>query len=119
MAVESVVAGVEDTAGEPAVERRPVKSELLTRLLIADLVGEPATRASALALREEIADLEARIGESVASAELLPHRRKYLLLTTGYLRGVLELHRELIDGIERELAAGDDADQPKNASPSA
>ena len=90
----------------------PVKSEVLTRLLIADLVGEPATRARLLALREEIADLEARVAEAETSAENLPHRRKYLLLVTGYLRGVLELHRSLIDEVERELAAEDDADAP-------
>ena len=100
----------------------PVKSELLTRLLIADLVGEPATRASALALRDEIADLEARVATAEASAQALPHRSKYLLLVVGYLQGVLALHRELIDTVERELSAGDDADapdQPKNASASA
>jgi DNA-binding PadR family transcriptional regulator len=86
----------------------PVKSELLTRLLIADLAGEQATRASVLTLRAEIADLEARVAEAEASAENLPHRRKYLLLVTGYLRGVLELHRELIDEVERELSPADD-----------
>src|SRR5712671_3193752 len=53
----------------------PVKSELLTRLLIADLVGEPSTRKSMLAIREDIADLYARVEEAEASAELLPHRR--------------------------------------------
>ena len=40
----------------------PVKSELLVRLLIADLVGEEATRAERPRTpRDEIADLEARI----------------------------------------------------------
>ncbi len=36
------------------VHLTPVKSELLLRLLIADLVGEPATRESIVALRGEI-----------------------------------------------------------------
>jgi PadR family transcriptional regulator, regulatory protein AphA len=90
----------------------PVKSELLIRLLVADLAGEAATRTSILALREEIADLETRIGELEASAENLPHRRKYLLLSAGYLRGLLALHRELIDEVGRELAAADDAGPP-------
>jgi DNA-binding PadR family transcriptional regulator len=85
----------------------PVKSELLLRLLIADLVGEPSTRESILALREEIADLSARIDEAEASAEALPHRRKYLLLVSGFLRGLLELHEELVDEVERELSPGD------------
>jgi DNA-binding PadR family transcriptional regulator len=81
----------------------PVKSEVLLRLLIADLVGEPATRTSIVALREDIADLTARIDQLDASAEALPHRRKYLLLVSGFLRGLLDLHVELVDKVEREL----------------
>jgi DNA-binding PadR family transcriptional regulator len=87
----------------------PFKSDLLLRLLVTDLVGEAVTRASAGALREEIADLTARVGELEASADTLPHRRKYLLLIAGFLRGLLELHLELVDEIERELSPGDDA----------
>ena len=83
----------------------PVKSELLTRLLIADLVGEAPTRESIVSIREDIADLSARIDEAEASAELLPHRRKYLLLISGFLRGLLELHLELVEKVERELDA--------------
>ena len=98
------------------VEFTPVKSDLLQRLLIADLVGEELTRTSAVALRAELAELRVRVAEMEASAELLPHRRKYLLLVTGHLRGLIELHEDLIDRIERELAPGD---QPKNASASA
>src|SRR4051794_27003680 len=64
----------------------PVKSELLLRLLIADLVGEETTRASIATLRDDIADLAERLDESEAAAEQLPHRRKYLLLVNGFLR---------------------------------
>ena len=94
----------------------PVKSELLTRLLITDLVGEATTRASVLALRDEIADLFERVGEAESSAEALPHRRKYLLLIMGFMRDLLDLHVELVDRVERELEPGDGDDQPKNAS---
>ena len=83
----------------------PLKSEPLLRLLIADLVGETATRESIATLRDDIADLNARIDESEARAEALPHRRKYLLLVLGHLRRLLELHLELVDEVERELAA--------------
>src|SRR5215216_4395457 len=55
----------------------PLKSELL-RLLIADLVGEAATRKGIGALHEDIADLLDRLEQSDASARTLPHRRKYL-----------------------------------------
>jgi DNA-binding PadR family transcriptional regulator len=81
----------------------PVKSELLVRLLIADLVGEAATRKGIGALRDDIADLLDRVEQSEASAEALPHRRNYLLLATGFLRRLLDLHLEFVDEIEREL----------------
>jgi DNA-binding PadR family transcriptional regulator len=82
----------------------PLKSEPLLRLLIADLVGEAPTRESIATLRADIADLSDRLDESEASAETLPHRRKYLLLVTGFLRRLLELHLELVEEVERELA---------------
>jgi DNA-binding PadR family transcriptional regulator len=82
----------------------PVKSEALLRLLIADLVGEAPTRASIAALREDVADLQARIDETESAAAQLPHRRKYLLMVMSHLRGLLELHLQLVDEVERELA---------------
>jgi DNA-binding PadR family transcriptional regulator len=82
----------------------PLKSDPLLRLLIADLVGETPTRKSIATLREDIADLQARLDEGEASAEALPHRRKYLLMVIGFLRRLLELHLELVDEVERELA---------------
>ncbi len=81
----------------------PVKSEALLRLLIADLVGEDATRESFVTLRDDIADLVQRLDESAAAAEELPHRRKYLLLVNGFLRRLVDLHLELVDEVEREL----------------
>jgi hypothetical protein len=82
-----------------------VKSDALLRLMFADLVGEPVTRASLMALREDIADLEARLDATDASARELPHREKYLLLVNGFLHRLLDLHRELIDEVEAELAS--------------
>jgi DNA-binding PadR family transcriptional regulator len=81
----------------------PLKSEPLLRLLIADLVGEATTRESLATLRADIADLEVQLDEAEASAHDLPHRRKYLLLTIGFLRELLELHLHLVDEVEREL----------------
>jgi DNA-binding PadR family transcriptional regulator len=82
----------------------PVKSELLTRLLIADLVGEDATRQGIVSLRDDIADLLDRLEQSDASAGTLSHRRKYLLLVNGFLRRILDLHLQFVDEVERELA---------------
>ena len=81
----------------------PLKSEPLLRLLIADLVGEKATRESLAGLRVELADLEERLDEGVATAAVLPHRSKYLLIVIDFLRRYLELHEELIDRVESEL----------------
>jgi DNA-binding PadR family transcriptional regulator len=84
----------------------PLKSEPLLRLLIADLVGERLTREGLTALREDVDDLLVRLDEAEASAETLPHRRTYVLLVTGFLRRLLELHLELVDEVERELGEG-------------
>jgi DNA-binding PadR family transcriptional regulator len=90
--------------GETPVRFTPLKSEPLLRLLIADLVGEPATRRSMAALRDDVEDLLERVAESEAGADALPHRRKYLLMVTRFLRRLLDLHLELVDEVERELA---------------
>jgi DNA-binding PadR family transcriptional regulator len=81
----------------------PLKSDALLRLLIADLVGESATRAGIEGLRDDLADLALRLKETEARAAELPHREKYLRLVTRFLRGYLKLHRELIDEVETEL----------------
>jgi hypothetical protein len=90
------------------VKVTPFKSDPLLRLLIADLVGEAPTRASIATLRGDIADLSARLDEGDASAELLPHRRKYLQMVNAFLRGLLDLHLELVEQVEQELAATDE-----------
>jgi DNA-binding PadR family transcriptional regulator len=83
----------------------PLKSDPLLRLLLCDLVGEPVTRSSMLTLRDDISDLMDRLDESVATAEALPHRSKYLLLVIDFLREYLTLHLELVDRIEREFSS--------------
>jgi hypothetical protein len=84
----------------------PVKSELLLRLLIADLVGEAVTRESITTIRDDIGDLFARLGESETFAATLPSRTRYLLLVFGFLRRLLDLHLEFVDELERELTPG-------------
>src|SRR5215211_4359832 len=81
----------------------PLKSEPLLRLLLCDLVGEDVTRESMSALRDDIADIQLRLNESEQSARQLPHREKYLLMVTGFLRRLLELHLDLVDEVEKEL----------------
>jgi PadR family transcriptional regulator, regulatory protein AphA len=82
----------------PRMEHEP-----LTRILIADLVGEAPVRESLGTLRDDIADLSARLDEAEAAAEKLPHRRKYLLMGHRLNRRLLDVHLEWLDEIEREL----------------
>ena len=83
---EKGLEALREYAGTP-VTFTPVKSDALLRLLIADLQG--------------------RVKEIEARTEDLPHRRKYMLLVTGFLSDLLELHLQLADEVDRELA--DDA----------
>jgi DNA-binding PadR family transcriptional regulator len=85
----------------------PVKSDPLLRLLMCDLVGEEVTRESLGTLRDDIEDIRGRLDAAEESAHQLPHREKYLLLVTRFLRRLLQLHLELVDEVERELAATD------------
>ena len=59
-------------------------------------------------LREDIADLQARLDDSVQTASALPHRSKYLLMVIAYLRRMLDLHLDLVAEVERELDAEDE-----------
>jgi PadR family transcriptional regulator AphA len=82
----------------------PLKSDALLRLLMCDLVGEEVTRESLATLRDDIADMWWRLDAAEESAHQLMHREKYLLLVTNFLRRMLELHLDLVDEVERELA---------------
>lgn len=83
----------------------PVRSDALQRLLICDLVGEEVTRESLGALRDDLADVERHVEAAEERAAGLPHREKYLLLATEFLRGYLALHEELVDKVDREFKA--------------
>ena len=81
----------------------PVKSEPLVRLLLADLGGAAATRASLGALRAELDELEAQVAAADARAEALPHRRRNLQLGNAFLHRLIGLYRDLIDEVESDL----------------
>jgi DNA-binding PadR family transcriptional regulator len=92
-----------DYARTPVVVE-PLRSDALLRLLVCDLVGEELTRESLGTLREDLADLRARLDASEKSASQLPHREEYLRLAIGFLRGFLDLHEQLVDDVERAFA---------------
>jgi DNA-binding PadR family transcriptional regulator len=104
--------------GRTPVTFTPLKSEPLVRLLVADLVGEDVTRESMATLRDDIADLIDRLDESMQAVEALPHRRKYLLIVYRFLRRLVDLHLELVEEVETELAPGSGAvtSAPRQAS---
>jgi DNA-binding PadR family transcriptional regulator len=80
-----------------------LRHDALTRLLAADLVGEDAVLEGLAGLREEIVDLAARLDVAEGAADALPHRRKYLLLNHRFARGLLALHLDWLDEVEREF----------------
>lgn len=82
-----------------------VSGDVVPRLLAADLVGERAVLESLRGLREEIADLNARLDVAEAVAETLPHRRKYLLLNHGLARRIVGAYADWLDDVERELGS--------------
>ena len=56
-------------------------------------------------LPDDIGDLRRRLDDSERSAEDLPHREKYLPLVVHFLRGLLDLHEQLVDEVERVFPA--------------
>jgi DNA-binding PadR family transcriptional regulator len=100
---EKGLQALRDYASTP-VTFTPLKSDPLLRLLICDLVGEEVTRQSMATLRDDIADIESRLHDAERTAHQLPHRERYLVLITTFMRRFLELHLELINEVERELA---------------
>ena len=90
----------------------PLKSDALLRLLICDLVGEEVTRESMATLRDDLADIAARLEDAESRASDLPHREKYLRLVTGFLARFLELHEELVNDVECKLASEAKTRQP-------
>ena len=82
----------------------PLKSEPLLRLLICDLVGEEVTRESLATLRDDIADLAARLDDVRGRApRRCPTARSTCCSCTSFLRRLLDLHQQLVDEVEREL----------------
>ena len=67
-------------------------------------MGEAATRESMATLRDDIADLLARLDETEAAAPTTcPTGASTCCSSTGFMRRLLELHLDLVDEVEREL----------------
>ena len=80
-----------------------LEHEAIVMLLGGDLVSEADLRASVSSLRDDIADLSARLDVAEEAAKRLPHREKYLMMGHRLSRRLLAAHLEWLDEIEREL----------------
>jgi hypothetical protein len=80
-----------------------IQHDAVVRLLAADLVGEEAVLDSILAMREEIADISARLDAAEAIAGTIPSRERYLRLNHRLARRIVEAHGDWLDDVEREL----------------
>jgi PadR family transcriptional regulator AphA len=89
---------------EPARFPR-IQNEAICRLLAADVVGEKAVLDSLRALRDEIAEITARLDAAEAIAATIPSRESYLLLNHRLARRVVEAHADWLDEVERELGS--------------
>jgi DNA-binding PadR family transcriptional regulator len=90
--------------GRTPLRFTPLKTEVASRLLAADLIGDEATRESFATLRDDLDDLRVRVHEMTVSAPTLPHRTKYLLLAARFFERIIDTYEQLVDDVERELA---------------
>ena len=78
--------------------------------VILGLVGRQGE--SMATLRDHTADLQERDKQAEARTHELPHRRKYMLLVSGFLRELLERHLRLVNPGARELADDESINAP-------
>lgn len=91
---------------EPAHFPR-VKNEAHLRLLAGDLLGDAAIVKSFRGMLPELDRLQALAQEMYDQADQLPHRARYLRLSHAYALRLVQLHREWITDIQRELTSAD------------
>jgi DNA-binding PadR family transcriptional regulator len=90
---------------EPPAPPR-IQNEAVPKLIAGDIVGDDEQLLrSLLALRGAIEEDQARLDEARTRLEALPHRRTYLLLVHELGNRLLQLQREWLDDVERELEA--------------
>ena len=91
-----------DWMDEPVPFSR-IQMEPAWRLLAADLVDEEAVLESLRPLRDQIADLLARLDVADAMAATIPRRERYLLLNYRLARRIVEAHSDWLDEVEAAL----------------
>lgn len=81
-----------------------IQNEAVAKLLAGDILGDDEQLAATLlTLREQIEAQQAKLAEARKRLPELPHRRTYLLLVHELGNRLLQLQREWLDSVEREL----------------
>jgi DNA-binding PadR family transcriptional regulator len=90
-------------AAEPPAFPR-IQNEAVLKLMCGDILQDDEQLLEALlALRDEIDAEQAKRDEARRGYEALPHRKRYLLLNHKLGTRLLQVHREWLDEVEREL----------------
>ena len=84
-----------------------IQNESAVKLLAADFSDDHTVLASLAGLRAEIALAYERLADTEHRAELLPHRMRYLRLLHDLARRTLDMQRQWLDDVERELGDTD------------
>ena len=86
----------------PAMPR--IQNEAVPKLLSGDILGDDEQLLEALlTLRAGIDEQHAKLIEARKRLEVLPHRKRYLLLVHDLGERLLQLQREWLDEVEAEL----------------
>lgn len=102
-------AALREWAREPS-PYADIRDQAHVRLLAGDMLSDEEIVTSVTAMRSELDAVEALLAESERSAEGLPHRTRYLLLTQSLGRHLVGAYRAWIDEVEIELAGKPAAD---------
>ena len=86
----------------PALPR--IQNEAVPKLLSGDILGDDEQLLDALlTLRDEIEGQQSKLDEARGRLDALPHRRTYLQLILTLGNRFLQVQREWLDDVEREL----------------
>jgi DNA-binding PadR family transcriptional regulator len=86
----------------PALLR--IQNEAVPKLMSGDILGDDEQLLNALlTLRDEIEGQQAKLDEARKRLDQLPHRRSYLLLVHELGNRLLQVQREWLDDVEKDL----------------